>query len=89
MTNILATHVSEKMYCKGLRIKEQNLNHLVYINYFGLHNLQAGGATAAANLGINDRLFKKNGRWRSEKVKDGYIHESIEAKLKVTNNVGL
>ena len=26
---------------------------------FGLHSLRAGGATAAANLGINDRLFKK------------------------------
>ena len=25
---------------------------------FGLHSLRAGGATAAANAGINDRLFK-------------------------------
>ena len=56
---------------------------------FGLHSLRAGGATAAANLGVNDRLFKKHGRWKSEKVKDGYIHESIEAKLIVTKNLGL
>ena len=56
---------------------------------FGLHSLRAGGATAAANLGVNDRLFKMHGRWKSEKVKDGYIHESIEAKLIVTKNLGL
>ena len=49
-----------------------------------MHSLRAGGATAAANLGVNDRLFKKHGRWKSEKVKNGYIHENIEAKLIVT-----
>ena len=56
---------------------------------FGLHSLRAGVATAAANLGVNDRLFKKHGRLKSEKVKDGYIYESIEAKLIVTKNLGL
>ena len=56
---------------------------------FGLHSLRVGGATAAANLGVNDRLFKKHGRWKSEKVKDRYIHESIEVKLIVTKNLGL
>ena len=56
---------------------------------FALHSLQAGSATVAANLGVNDRLFKEQGRWKSEKVKDGYIHESIEVKLIVTKNLGL
>ena len=56
---------------------------------FGLHSLRAGGTTAAANLGVNDRLFKKHGRWKPQKVKDGYIHESIEEKLIVTKNLGL
>jgi hypothetical protein len=32
---------------------------------FGLHSLRSGGATAAANYGIKDRLFKRHGRWRS------------------------
>ena len=54
-----------------------------------MHSLRAGGATAAANLGVNDRLFKKHGRWKSEKVKNGYIHENIETKLIVTKNLGL
>ena len=41
---------------------------------FGLHSLRAGGASAAANIGVPDRLFKKHGRWRSETAKDGYIY---------------
>ena len=56
---------------------------------FGLHGLWAGGATAGANLKVKDRPFKKHGRWKSEKVKDGYIYKSIEVKLIVTKNVGL
>ncbi|XP_063442628.1 uncharacterized protein LOC134722924 [Mytilus trossulus] len=40
---------------------------------FGLHSLRSGGATAAASAGIQDRLFKKHGRWASDKAKDGYI----------------
>ena len=38
---------------------------------FGLHSLRAGGATAAANLGVSDRLFQKHGRWKSGRVKNG------------------
>ena len=56
---------------------------------FGLHSLRSGGATAAANFGINDRLFQKHGRWRSEKVKNGYIHENLRALLSVCKNLGL
>jgi hypothetical protein len=33
---------------------------------FGLHSLRSGGATAAAAAGINDRVFKKHGRWASD-----------------------
>ena len=33
---------------------------------FGLHSLRSGGASAAANAGVPDRLFKRHGRWRSE-----------------------
>ena len=39
---------------------------------FGLHSLRSGGATAAANAGVNDRLFKRHCRWVSETAKDGY-----------------
>lgn len=56
---------------------------------FGLHSLRAGGATAAANAGINDRLFKKHGRWASDTAKDGYVCENINEKLLVTQNLGM
>ncbi|KAK3100534.1 hypothetical protein FSP39_021460 [Pinctada imbricata] len=51
---------------------------------FGIHSLRSGGATAAAAAGINDRIFKKHGRWRSEKAKDGYVKESLQEKLSVS-----
>ena len=55
---------------------------------FGLHGLCSGSASAAANLGVNDRLFKKHRRWKSGKVKDSYIHEDIESKLSISRNLG-
>ena len=39
---------------------------------FGLHSLCSGGASAAAQAGVPNRLFKRHGRWRSETAKDGY-----------------
>ena len=56
---------------------------------FGLHSLRAGGATAAANNGIHDRLFKRHGPWRSETAKDGYVKDSIEKLLSVSISLGL
>ena len=56
---------------------------------FGLHSLRAGGATAAANAGINDRLFKKHGRWATDSAKDRYVHEDISHKLTVSQNLGI
>ena len=33
---------------------------------YGSHSLRAGGASAAANSGVPDRMFKWHGYWRSE-----------------------
>ena len=69
------------------------LNLLVNIGLdpkkFGLHSLRSEGASAAANLGVNNRLFKKHGRWKSDKVKNSYVHKDIESKLSVSRNLGL
>ena len=49
-----------------------------------MHSLRSGGATAAANAGVLDRLFKRHGRWRSESAKDGYVKDSVSSLLSVS-----
>ena len=56
---------------------------------YGLHSLMVGGATAAANGGVPDRLFKRHGRWKSDFAKDGYVKDSLHARLSVSSNLGL
>ena len=55
----------------------------------GLHSLRAGGATAAARASVNDRLWKRHGRWKSDAAKDGYVDDSVEHKLSVTRALNL
>ena len=56
---------------------------------FGLHSMRRGGATYAANRGVNDRLFKKHGRWASDNAKDGYVVEDLSTLLSVSRNLGI
>lgn len=56
---------------------------------FGMHSLRAGGATAAANAGVPDRLFKRHGRWRSESAKDSYVKDSVDSRLSVSKSLGI
>ena len=56
---------------------------------YGLHSLRAGGATAAANAGVPDRMFKRHGRWRSENAEDGYVADSLHSRLQVSKDIGL
>ena len=56
---------------------------------FGIHSLRSGGATAAAESGVSDRLFKKHGRWKSENAKDGYVHENLDEILSLSKNLGI
>ena len=57
--------------------------------YFGLHSLRSGGATAAAAAHVEDRLFKKHGRWKSDRAKDGYVKENISERLSVSKKLGI
>ena len=55
---------------------------------YGLHSLRAwGGASLAANKGIPDRLFKRHGRWKSDRIKDGYVEDGLEMLLSVSKNI--
>lgn len=55
----------------------------------GLHSLRAGGATAAANAGVNDRCWKRHGRWKGENSKDGYVADSLDRRLEVSKSLAL
>ena len=94
---IVKTRTGEKLRPSGglsyttLReLFKKKLSELGYPSEeFGLHSLRAGGATAAANAGVSDRLFKKHGRWRSENAKDGYVEDSLDSQLSVSRKMGL
>ncbi|XP_033757058.1 uncharacterized protein LOC117339517 isoform X1 [Pecten maximus] len=52
----------------------------------GLHSMRAGGASMAARSAVNDRCWKRHGRWRGEKSKDGYVEDTIEKRLEKKKN---
>ena len=56
---------------------------------FGMHSLRAGGATAAADAGVSNRLFKRHGCWKSESAKDGYVKDSVKRRLSVSKSLGM
>ena len=56
---------------------------------YGLHPLRTGAASVSAIQGTVDRLWKRHGRWASEKAKDGYVSDDLKHRLSVTLNLGL
>lgn len=64
-------------------LQKEGLNPSLY----GIHSLRAGGASAAAALGIPDRLVQRQGGWRSEQSRNNYIQESLESLLTVTKTI--
>ena len=59
------------------------------ISAIGTHSLRSGGATAAANAGVLDRLFKRHSRWASESATDGYVPDSLSSRLSVSKVLGI
>lgn len=45
---------------------------------FGVYSLRSGVVTAAPASGVNDRLFKKHGQWKSDVAKNGYVHGNLK-----------
>ncbi|KAJ8297739.1 hypothetical protein KUTeg_024270 [Tegillarca granosa] len=52
-----------------------------------LHSLRSGGASAAANNQVPDRLIKAHGRWVTDIAKDGYIKDDLPNKILVSLNL--
>ena len=59
------------------------------ISLFSTHSLRAGGASAAANAGVADRLFQRHGRWKTVSAKDGYVDDSLDSRLSVSKSLGI
>ena len=55
----------------------------------GLHSMRAGGATVIANSDVNERCWKRHGRWKSDSSKDGYVVDSVQKRLEVSKHLGL
>ena len=51
---------------------------------FGLYSLRSGGATTAANNGVNDGVLQGHGNWKFVGAVNTYIHDSIERRLSVS-----
>ncbi len=85
--------LGETADCYTRELRELMLQKLadlgVEVSRYGLHSLRAGGATAAANSGVPDRMFKWHGRWKSGTAKDGYVKDSMTTRLEVTKIVAM
>lgn len=55
----------------------------------GLHSLRAGGATAAAGCGVNERCLMRHGRWKCVVSKNGYVEDSIDKRLEISRALRL
>lgn len=94
---IVRTKKGERLRVAGglsyTRLRELLLAKFEQLGYnrrcFSPHSLRAGGASAAANGNIVDRMFKRHGRWASESAKDGYVKDSLQERLKVSRSLGL
>ena len=64
---------------------------LSVVSQFGTHSLRAGGASAsaAANAGVQDRLFQRHGRWKTVSAKNGYVEDSLDSRLSVSRMLGI
>ena len=59
------------------------------ITAFSTYSLRAGGASAAANAGVEDRLFQRHGRWNLVSAKNGYVDDSLVSRLSVSQSLGI
>ena len=76
-------------YRRAREIVKDAFKDITDVSCISLHSLRAGGATATANAGIADRLFKRHGRGQSENAKDGYVKDNVQSLLSVSKSLGI
>jgi hypothetical protein len=65
--------------------RELNISEEEASKRFGTQSLRSGGATLVAAKGVNDRLFQRHGGWATERMKDHYVKDTLEARMSVTS----
>ena len=76
-------------YSRAREIVKEAFKDITDISKISFHSLRSGGASAAANAGIPDRLFRRHGRWASENAKDCYVKDNLDSLLSVTRTLGI
>ena len=77
---------SKLSYSRVRELVKEAFKDCIDSTLIGVRSLRA---SAAANNGIPDRLFKRHGRWLSEKAKDGYVKDDLKERLSVTRSLGI
>ena len=65
-----------------LKLDAGNLNK-------GLHSLRSEGPTATANFVVDNRCLNRHGWWKTDTSKDGYIINSVQKRLNISQTLGL
>lgn len=90
--DLILKPISKGKGCCKLVVPDKPFSHStirVKPSKLDLHSLQSGGATMAANNGVNDRIFQRHGRWKSVQAKDTYVDDDLEQRLQVSSFLGL
>ena len=75
-------HISYTTFREQLKLDLSRI--LPNVSQFSTHSLRAGGATAAANAGVSDRIIQRHGRWKSSSSKNMYIKDDISKQLEIS-----
>ena len=59
------------------------------VSQFGTYSLRAGGASAAANARVQDRLFQHQSRWKTVSAKNGCVEDSSDSRLSVSRMLSI
>jgi len=60
-----------------------------YIWPFSTQLLRVWGDTAAANAGVEDRLFQRHVRWKTVSAKNGYVEDKLTSRFSVSRMLGI
>ena len=55
---------------------------------FSTHSMRSGGATAAANANVDDRILQRHGRWATACSKNRYVKDDVSHMLSISKVIG-